>query len=926
MRSILIIFCCFSALKGVGQEGFSDHPIGLQWQMIKTTQANFIFPASIYATANHVANTIERIYADDSTLGTRNFKINIILQNQTTNSNGYVGIAPFLSEYYLSPPHDPYILGPIDWSEALAIHEYRHVKQAMNSRVGINKVLYTLFGEGAWGVSEGIVTPSWFSEGDAVYAETKYTHAGRGRLASFEMPFRSLDIDGIHWSYMKSRNGSFKSLVPNQYVYGYPMVKYVYDYYGDQAWRTIFKDAVKYNSSLLFSFKSSLKKYTGLTPSELYEIATKEFTSDPSEKYKDSLLIGNSKKNTVRNYKTPYRLNHGALLYLESSRDKIPTLQIYDHGVTKNLFSLGITNDVDYGFTEPLITWTETTIDTRWGNRDYSDIWTYDLQSNEKRRLSAKQKYFNPTPSNKGDLIACVEYLPSLKSNVIVLNIKGEIKHTIPMVEGQWPSFPTFLENDDEIVSVIRDHGYSDIVKYDLKNYNALPITTAIPAVITNIFVQKDTIYFSSDIGGIDNIYALDLGTQKAYQITNSSIGIQQFSIRNGELLYNLQTSGGIEIRTKQLTDCHFIPTDIFKINLSSPETRMIGLTSNLSSETKYPSLSSGLLKNPFHIYNWSLDPESNGNVFSIKGRNVLNTIQSSLSYEYLPSDKANAVGMGVAIGASYIVFTGTVSQTFGRSISKISNPLKDSIRWNETGLRLGAYIPWQIYHGNLISSIQPYFQFGIYMPDYKIGDRINYQNTKFIRSGIQLSNQRIRASQQVNSRWLQSVDLQWNQSINNKANNISILSEVHLPGVFRNDVVEMQADYNRQSLQDPYRFSNRSTFIRGYHSFSSDHSLWFRAAYHFPVVYPDMGINGLFFLKRLRSRLFFESAQYQISNNTRKFAIHYRTIGTELLFDLNLLNVAPVSFGVRYNHPLDLDKVINRQRNTFSFFIEQFF
>ena len=234
--------------------------------------------------------------------------------------------------------------------------------------------------------------------------------------------------------------------------------------------------------------------------------------------------------------------------------------------------------------------------------------------------------------------------------------------------------------------------------------------------------------------------------------------------------------------------------------------------------------------------------------------------------------------------------------------------------------------IPWKWINQNVFISLQPYTSFATFLPDYNLGDRINYQQTNSIRTGIRFTNQRVRANQHVSSRWLQYIDIQWNRAMNNKASAFNVLSELHLPGLSNNHAVEIRLDYNHQPLSDPYRFTNRAMTIHGYNSFSSDRTAWFRAAYHFPLIYPDMGINGIYFLQRLRSRLFYESSNNRIVGTRRTLDINYKTIGTEILFDGKLGNAAQLSFGIRYNKPLDIDLITNKKKDSFEFIVEQLF
>ena len=919
-KPLLALAVSIASFYALRSQSFSAHPAGLHWKKLTSNYFNIYYPESITNTALKVANTIDTIYNRDSALGNTKFKVNIVLQNQTVNSNGYVGIAPFMSEYFLNPPHDPYVLGPINWAEALSIHEYRHVSQYMNSRRGINKILHTIFGEEFWGGSFGLVVPDWFLEGDAVYAETKYSIAGRGRMANFSMPFRALSFYSKSWHYTQVRNGSFKKLLPNQYVFGYPMVKYIYDHYGENTWRKIFSEAVRYKNPI-FPFNSALKKNTGLSIRKLYSVVRDSLIlSQPRDQ--DSILVSNASTSTIKQFKTPYRIKDGYILYLENSRDKLPTFVLDHNGKKTDLCKLGISEEIEYGFSHPLITFTRTSTDPRWDNRDYSDVWTYNIITKAKKRLTYKQKLFNPTPSPDGSMLACVEYLPTGATKSVILDTAGMklFEHSYP--DGTQISFPTFTTSGQEVLSVLRDHGTSTIIRQKKGQNSYEALTAPVPALISNLFIVQDTLYFSSDINGIDNIYLNKLGSYEYYQLTRNAVGIQQFSIQGNEILYNILGPKGIEIHTSKLSDAYLTHTDLF--TPSELKQKLEIRTGQIS--RKYQISDADRLKNKFRIYAWNWNPQEGANVFSIKGRNVLNTISGSINYAYQNSDQSHSFGIESSLGSAYAILAGSISANYGRNLSKRSNPLEDSIRWNESSLRIGLSIPWKWINQNAIFSIQPYISFGLYNPEYKLGERLNYQLTHSFQSGIRFSNQRIRANQHVSSRWLQYIDIQWNKALNNNASGINIVSEIHVPGLLKNHCIELRADYNHQPLSDAYRFPNRAMSIHGYNSFSTDRTAWFRAAYHFPLLYPDLGINGIYFLQRVRTRLFFESSDSRIIGTRRTLDIHYKTIGSEILIDGKLGNAAQTAFGIRYNKPLDIDLVTNKKKDSFEFFIEQLF
>lgn len=879
------------------------------------------YPKEIEFKARQAFQKIKYAYDQDTTLGNHKFKINIVLQNQKVIANGFVSIGPWQSEFFLTPPHDPYVLGPIDWTDALSIHEYRHVIQGMNSRIGINNLLYHILGEEAWGASQGLVIPDWFAEGDAVHSETIHTNAGRGVLPSFLSEFRALQRDQIQWPYIKIRNRSLKDLTPNHYVYGYWMTNYLYEKFGSNAWKKTYHDAIRYKP-LFFSFKNALKKNTGFTPATLYEKSIQELKAMQDEKIQDSILLKNNSASTIKNFISPKRLPDGSLIYLEDSYNVLPSIKIaYRNGTKKTQVIQGITVENDYTLSYPYLAWTETGTDARWANTTYSNIFLHNLQTHETKKISHNQKYFRPALSQFRTKIVCMEYLPNGQSSIKILDFLGHVLQSIPFGDTQLPTFPVFEKGDTTLLSILRGNGLSQIIRINLNTGERNPITKKQNCIISNLSVIHDTIYFSSDINGRDNIYARIEKSGSVYQLTDNSIGIRQFTISGQELLYSIQSSRGIEIRTRPLHDEWSRVVNYFDKDLPIYQNEYE--SQPLSTVTPKPA---GLVNNPFRIFSWSWRPDQGGTSFQILGQNVLRSIQGDLGYQYQQEDRSHNINGSVSWGTLFPVLTMGISHTFDRKISKPGNLAVDSIRWNETGLLAGTYIPFKFYHRRFFMNLTPSIYYGMYTPDYTLSERKNYQSTGFIRTGVSFSNYQITALQHVTHRVGQSISLQYNHGLNRKASSFDLNTNLYFPGFSKNHVIELGFDFHRQPLSESYRYASRSRFIHGYESFSSDRSSWWRAAYHLPWIYPDVGINGIFFLQRIRTKVFYENMDALVRGTNRNLNVKYRSIGTELIFDGKLLNVAPVGMGIRISKPLDIDLITKTKSPAFQFFIDQLF
>src|SRR5688572_11776993 len=111
----------------VSAQQFGGTPPPVKWSQINTDSARIIFPAGLDSQAKRVASIIHHLAAvNPLSLGNDLHKINIVLQNQTTIPNGYVGLGPYRSEFFLNPVMNNFEEGSITWIEQLAIHEYRH--------------------------------------------------------------------------------------------------------------------------------------------------------------------------------------------------------------------------------------------------------------------------------------------------------------------------------------------------------------------------------------------------------------------------------------------------------------------------------------------------------------------------------------------------------------------------------------------------------------------------------------------------------------------------------------------------------------------------------------------------------------------------------------------------------------------------------
>ena len=162
-RMLLTIQTIFLCTMQLSAQVFGGMPTSTQWQQRNYATNRIIFPKGLDSIASEVEALVQstNVYHQWS-LGKRMRKINIVLQNRTVLANGYVGMGPFRSEFYLTPSSDNFELGTMSWTKQLALHEYRHVQQNNNFENGASAIIRKLLGEEGYSLAINTAIPDWF--------------------------------------------------------------------------------------------------------------------------------------------------------------------------------------------------------------------------------------------------------------------------------------------------------------------------------------------------------------------------------------------------------------------------------------------------------------------------------------------------------------------------------------------------------------------------------------------------------------------------------------------------------------------------------------------------------------------------------------------------------------------------------------------
>lgn len=893
----IILILCFCFFHNYGQ-----NPANLKWSQINTPHFRLIFPSQISSTANRTANVLEAVYQPVSmSLGHEPRPISIILQNQTTQSNGFVSLLPRRSEFITTPPQDYTLLGNNNWLDLLAVHEFRHVVQNDKALVGATKLAYNLFGNNGLAATTSLTVPNWFWEGDAVGIESSLTTSGRGRIPSFDMILRTQLLTKGMYSYPKAVCRSYKDFIPNHYVSGYFMTTHLKNKYGVDAWDKVLEGTYKM-PFYPFSFSNNIKKVTGLKTEQLYNQAFKDIAEQWKNQISDiketSISTYNSKNNTYfTNYQYPQILSDGRVLALKSGLSDIEQFVVLDTlQEEKSVLTLGIFNDAKMlSVAGTKVVWSEFNYDKRWTERDYSVIKIYDLSTDKLRSITRKTKMMCPSISADGTKICIVENSTENKNILVILTIDGQEIKRIENAENALYINPRWSGND-EIYSVKLLNGLKTIVKIEAKSGQETEMFEPQNENIAHPVKYGDYILYNSGITGIDNIFAFDVISKKKFQVTNRKFGAfnPAVSADGKTLIFN-----DFSIKGHQIVSMTFEPSKFltFDENLAKPVKYFGQMVLQEAGENLLKNVPSTQFEvkryskaNIFNLYTWGIVTNSsdinNLNV-GVASKDLLSTSDISAGYNYNANENQGQFYSNIVYSGWYPTLN--LSYTNGGRQAELyldrANPLDSLVsdRWNQQQIVFGVGLPFN-------------FTRSKYLQNMNLG--INAALTQITGYDLKVRPTTLTGNGNFNSliytfsysallkRSVRDVAPKWGFTANFykrdllSAGNLSgglrsFQTSAYLPGILRHHSLRLRGAFQFQEgfknqIGAPnnglYLFSSPIFFPRGqtYRGFENLSTL--SAEYRLPLIDPDLSLGRILYIKRIKANLF---ADYGYGNTS---------------------------------------------------------
>lgn len=906
---------------------FGGNPPSLKFFQLNTDTVRVIFPKGLEKEAREVAWLSHQLAKNSpAPLGNKLRRFDLVLQNQTTASNAYVGPAPWRSEFFMMPDLHNLSASALNWYQSLTIHEFRHIEQFSNFNKPIQRALGVILGQEGQFLAMASV-PDWFFEGDAVWQETMNTTQGRGRLPDFFNAYRSLWLDHKKYAYQKLRNGSYRHFVPNHYDLGYLLVGYGREKYGADFWTKVTGDALDYKG-IFYPFQKAVKKYSGVTykqfVADAFTFYRQKMGIDTLSTYQTLQPLTKPSKNNVTAYRYPFMQQDGSMLVLKSSYKQIPTWTRIDaDGTETKLRVKDISADQYYSFRNGNVVYTAYKPHPRWGWKEYSVVKTWNTGTGEVKKISSRSRLFMPDISADGEQVVAVKLGTDQQWSLQVINTKNQTETVLPNPNKYAFTYPKFTANNAVVISAVRNTaGEMALLQTDLVTNEETVLIPFTNSPVGYLQVAGDTVLFTAAQKEGDVLFLYDLKNKSLFKAAQLPNGNYQATVdRNtGSIVWNTFSTGGRMLLKKNINEMHLQKVEkiepLSNLYLSPKSFAYPDLLKNVQQQAGEVVRYKPAFK-LLNIHSWRptlAEPDYGITFFS---ENVLNTFLGEYSYYYNRNERYQQVAANMIYGGWFPFVSVGGAQTWNRS-ERLN---KDTtITWNQVNANAGFFVPLNFTSGRMYKSLTiasafntEQLSFTGLAKTFVKDERFNY-----ISSSIRWVSQSQLAAQHIFPRWAQSLSVQYKRTVNGRlGNQVLANAALYFPGIAKNHhFIIMGSLFARDTIRGS-KFTNSFPFARGYTAINFPRMWRVSANYHFPICYPEFGIANLVYFLRVRANVFYDYTRGKSLRTGREFPLN--TAGTELYVDTRIWNTFSASFGLRYSRLLKTD-LIDPGRNANQF------
>ncbi|MEQ1567246.1 MAG: hypothetical protein ABMA64_16515 [Myxococcota bacterium] len=516
----------------------------LHWRTLSTEHFDIHFHQGVEPVAEAFSQRVEPIY-DTMTAEvgwTPRPRIQVVLVDRTDAANGFATAIPYPSiTVYVTAPTEGSVLNLYeDWDEAIFTHELTHVLH-MDTNHGIVRATRAVVGRVA---STNSVSPLWMIEGYATFEETRYTDGGRGRAALPEMLKRTAVLSD-EFPPIGNLDG-FQPSPPSgnlRYLWGQDFISYLTDQKGPQVftdWVHTYGGWVPFWLPTKRVFGQSLHSLYQGWKAESYARYEAQAAAIRAEGETIGRIVSDPSASCVAPAYSPdgdklvwscYDLQTGSAIWMSDGDGYAPELLLQNNGAS--YFTWRSDSQAFVFAALHLVNQFNT----------WSDIYLYPLGGTPTALTSgarARDPDFSPDGTE-------LWYVTNEAQNNQLERMTVDRRRTALTANDDQTQYstPRFSPDGELVALSVWADGQRDLWLYDRDGAPARRLTMD-KAIDADPMWSHDGkwLYFDSDRSGVPNVYAIELATERLYQVTHVVTGAVKPSLHpSGKAMAYMQYS-----------------------------------------------------------------------------------------------------------------------------------------------------------------------------------------------------------------------------------------------------------------------------------------------------------------------------------------------------------------------------------------------
>lgn len=559
MKKYLFLFLLFTSLSVHA----ASYPPGYRWQTLETTHFLIHFHQGEEELAVRAASIAERVHTRITPILRHEpkEKTHLILTDHVDVANGSASQFPYnrIEVYISAPGADPASsLEYYDsWLTLVITHEYAHILHLDQAR-GIWGGLRRVFGRHP-AAFPNQYSPLWMIEGIATLIESEATDSGRVKGTFVDMVLRTAAVEN-QW-FDEPRAGGLTASWPGgsaRYLYGSKFLSWLTRKYGIAKLADFFED---YSGNVIpYRLNASAEAVFGRDMAALYADWSAEQQSLYRAEHERLARAGFSTRRrlTDRGFESKYPIvspDGRRIVYGHEGPFEWPTLRVIDAEDGRELHTTRVNSIGSLGWSPDGSSVAFAQLDYHGSFSILADLYIWQV-GGRTRRITKGARLKDPVFTPGGRSLVAVENRGGRNRIVEVDLATGAIQPLIVPDGFMQFSEPQVSADGDRIAVAEWREGRIDVAIYSREGSRLSEITTSLQrSTNASPRFSRDgkTVYFSSDVTGVSNIYSAAAGDPTApgsiQRITNVSGGAFYPSVGSeGRIYFADYHAGGFDI------------------------------------------------------------------------------------------------------------------------------------------------------------------------------------------------------------------------------------------------------------------------------------------------------------------------------------------------------------------------------------------